>query len=95
MEFCVSMRRVLLVKTFVVLLALKRAVCLLPAVQSRMFNLQDFYFGVQCREGALKRTVLSQIFHDLILQGSTQMVVWMQAAGFWGFSAAFWTVREK
>ena len=120
MEFRVSIRCVLLVKTFVVLLALKRAVCLLPAVQSRMFNLQDFYFGVQCREGALKRTVLSQIreveqqdlqfrtckivvslcrgilfFHGLILQGSTQMVVWMQAAGFRSFSAAFWTVREK
>lgn len=61
MEFHVSIRRVLLVKTSVVLLALKRAVCLLFAVQSRMFSLQDFHFGVQCREGALKRTVLSQI----------------------------------
>ena len=61
MEFRVSIMRILLVKTFVVLLSLKRAVCLLPAVQSRMFNLQDFHFGVQCREGAFKRTFLSQV----------------------------------
>ena len=57
-ELRVSISRVLLVKTFILLLALKRAFCLLPEVQSQMFN---FHFVVQCRGGALKRTVLPQI----------------------------------
>ena len=62
-------------------------------VQIREVEQQDLQFRTCKIVVSLWRGIL--FFHDLILEDSTQMVVWMQAAGFRGFSAAFWTVREK